>query len=624
MGRAIVLEWDPQRALVVGGNVARGGRPSLTRAVGFELPVRDESDEPMTLAESLAEGLAAQKLGKGDATVIVERSGAEMRVIEVPPVPDEELPQIVRFQSSREFSSLTDEWLLDYVPLPPLANGQHRVLAAAISPQVVAQIRGCCDKAGLHLKRVMLRPFAVARLLRRSGRLFGNLLLVERLAETIELTIFADANVQLTRSFRVSAEASVEAIVAQTLGEIRRTLGSFRNQNRDGSIARSLLMVDAPLGEPLAEGLREAIGGDVERVDPWELFQGSASVGCSPPEHSERFAAVLGAFDDASPDPATEIDFINPSRPPAAPSNRTRNLLVVVAVVALLASVGALYWMESTRLAGQVAALQAETREMRKDDEGYRDRMAEVQLVDEWVQDRVDWTDELARLSDRLPLPDDVILEQLTLSVDDREHVATLGMRGRVSNSRQVAVIERNLRATDEGRDISGKNITPTSTGSYRATFDETLTIDLVRAKELRLQQYEAGLTGTEESPVPDGGIDPEAPTESDDEGAIVADTDEIADESEVTDEAAADDETTGTDEPVSDDASDEPAEDELPAETTEGDEVETSETEEDGAATVGAETEEAESEAGEPASGGAESGGADSNGDRDADGEAR
>ncbi len=624
MGRAIVLEWDPQRALVVGGNVARGARPSLTRAVGFELPVRDESDEPMTLAESLAEGLASQKLGKGDATVIVERSGAEMRVIEVPPVPDEELPQIVRFQSSREFSSLTDEWLLDYVPLPPLANGQHRVLAAAISPQVVAQIRGCCDKAGLHLKRVMLRPFAVARLLKRSGRLFGNLLLVERLAETIELTIFADANVQLTRSFRVSGEASIEGIVAQTLGEIRRTLGSFRNQNRDGSIARSLLMVDAALGEPLAEGLRQAIGGDVERVDPWELFQGNASVGCSPPANTERFAAVLGAFDEATPDPATEIDFINPSRPPAAPSNRRRNLLIVVAVVALFASVGALYWMESTRLAGQVAALQAETREMRKDDEGYRDRMTEVQLVDEWVQDRVDWTDELARLSDRLPLPDDVILEQLTLSVDDREHIATLGMRGRVSNSRQVAVIERNLRATDEGRDISGKNITPTSTGNYRATFDETLTIDLVRAKEIRLQQYEAGLTGTDEMPVPDGGLDPEAPIETDEEGTNVAEIDETDAESDEAVETASDDESTDADEPGSEEASDVPGENESPADTTEADEVEPSETEEEGAEAEGAEAEGAETEAGAPAAGGVESGGAESNGDRDADGEAR
>lgn len=491
MGRSIVLEWDSRRVLVATGKVAKGSKPALSRAVGFVLPEGAESDEPMTLGESLAKGLSEHRVGKGEATVILERTSTEMRMISVPPVPDDELPQVVRFQAGREFSNLTDGWLLDYVKLPPTANGQGRVLAAAISPQVAVQIRAACDKAGLELKRVMLRPFAVARLLKRAGRLFGNLLVVERLAESIEMTIFADANVQLTRSIRISSEASNETLTQQILGEVRRTLGSFRNQQVDGEIKRSLLIMDEPLGTMLVDKLREVTAGDVEVTDAWELFEAGGLVGGDQPDQSYQYAAVLGALDDPTPDPNTEIDFINPSKPPAPPSNRTRNVIIGVAVASLAVAVVVLYWLEATRLDNNLKALQADVESLRKDDQEYMARMAEVELLNEWQRGHLDWMQELALISREMPLPDDAIVDSMTITVN-AEDAATLTLKGKASTPEMIRRIESELRDESNGREIKGKNNTPTNSEPYRFAFDETITLRLTRLHELREQAWDA------------------------------------------------------------------------------------------------------------------------------------
>ena len=178
MAKSIILEWDPSNVRVAVG-ASSAASPALSRLVTFPMDNGDESDEVVTIAESLAAGLDEQKVGRGDATVIVERAAAELRVLVVPPVPEEEFPSVVNFQANREFSSLAEGWLLDYIRLPGLPNGQSRVLAGAISPQVAAQIRGGCEKAGLSLKKVILRPFAVARLLTAANMVAESSILAE-------------------------------------------------------------------------------------------------------------------------------------------------------------------------------------------------------------------------------------------------------------------------------------------------------------------------------------------------------------------------------------------------------------------------------------------------------------
>ena len=482
MANTIILEWDPVRVRAAVGSASTNS-PSVQRTVTFDLTSGDESDEVVTMADSIATGLKEHKVGKGDAIVVVERSVTELRVLSVPPVPDDELPDVVRFQASREFTSVSDGWLVDFIRLPSSPNGQHRVLAGAISPQVAAQIRGTCDTAGLNLKKVVLRPFASGRLLATAGMLQEDCVLIEHLGETADLTVFSQGGLQLTRSIRVSSEASAEAVAKQLQMELKRTLTSFQNQQHDADVKRVLIMAPGDLSSSLESTLSEALELQCLAVDPWSIFNNLGSAKGSAPEHSETLAAVLGGFCSSSEDYA-EIDFVNPTKPPAPPSNRRRNVLIAATAATLLLSLGGLYWVQASQLDSRLAQLQEEVAKMGREDQTYQDRMKEIGMLEEWVNNRPNWLAEMGEMSQQFPLPDDAIVDNLGLSLDAKNQLAVIKLTGKASSVEAIRQLEQELRDPETGREVSGRQNSPTASGPYKFRFDETLTVDLAHQSQ--------------------------------------------------------------------------------------------------------------------------------------------
>lgn len=489
MANTIILEWDPTRVRAAVGS-ASANAPSVQRTVTFDLSSGEESDEVVTMADSISAGLKEHKIGKGDAIVVVERSVAELRVLSVPPVPDDELPDVVRFQAGREFTSVTDGWLVDFIRLPSSPNGQRRVLAGAISPQVAAQIRGTCDTAGLNLKKVVLRPFASGRLLAAAGMLQEDCVLIELLGETADMTVFSQSGLQLTRSIRVSSEASVEAIAKQMQMELKRTLTSFQNQQQNADVKRVLIMAPSDLSGSLESTLSEALELQCLAVDPWSIFKNLGSAKGSAPDHSETLAAVLGGLCSSSED-YSEIDFVNPTRPPAPPSNRRRNVLIAATAATLLVSLGGLYWVQASQLDSQLAQLQEEVAKMGREDQTHQDRLKEIGMLEEWVSNRPNWLAEMGEMSRQFPLPDDAIVDNLGLSLDEKNRLAVIKLTGKASSAEAIRQLEQELRDPETGREISGRQNSPTASGPYKFRFDETLTVDLAHQS-----QEETGETG--------------------------------------------------------------------------------------------------------------------------------
>ena len=480
MASTIILEWDPARIRAAVGTAATNS-PSVKKVVTFDLSSGDDTDEVMTMADIIAEGLKEQKVGKGDAVVVVDRSTAELRVLSVPPVPDDELPDIVRFQANREFTSVSEGWLIDFISLPPSPNGQRRVLAGAISPQVAAQIRGACDTAGLNLKKVILRPFASGCLLDKAGMLQEDCVLIEMLGDAADLTVYAQGELQLTRSIRLSAEASKEALTKQMQMELKRTLTSFQNQQHDAAIKRVILMAPESLAGSLEKELAEGTGLQCLSVDPWSVFKNIGSAKRQVPADSEQLAAVLGGLCTPAED-YSEIDFVNPTRPPAPPSNRRRNVLIAATAATLLASVGGLYWVQSSQLDAKLTQLQQEVAKMGREDLTHQDRLKEIEMLESWVGNRPNWLAEMGEMSQDFPLPDDAIVDNLGLALDEKNQLAVIKITGKASSAEAIRRLETELRDPDAGREISGRQNSPTAGGPYKFRFDETLTVELERA----------------------------------------------------------------------------------------------------------------------------------------------
>ena len=148
MSRLVAIEWDAKEARVVIGRKRASG-VAVDQALAIPLPPREEGStaEP-DVGGVLARALAEQGVARSEALVAVGRASIELRFLSTPPVPEEELPEVVRFQAVRQFTTLGEDWPLDFVPLAPNADGGMNVLAAAIAPDLLEQIRKDCSVAG--------------------------------------------------------------------------------------------------------------------------------------------------------------------------------------------------------------------------------------------------------------------------------------------------------------------------------------------------------------------------------------------------------------------------------------------------------------------------------------------
>ena len=72
-------------------------------------------------------------LGGATTLVGIGREQVQIVLLSLPPAPLEELPELVRFQAERSFTSLGNDAALDYIPLEGDAATPHQVLAAALS-----------------------------------------------------------------------------------------------------------------------------------------------------------------------------------------------------------------------------------------------------------------------------------------------------------------------------------------------------------------------------------------------------------------------------------------------------------------------------------------------------------
>ena len=149
MPRIVAIEWDASEARVVVGRT-RGKDAVLDDAFSVELAPRDpgQTFADVNVGERVAAALRDRNVGKAETLVAVGRASIELRQLALPRVPAEELPDLVRFQALQQFTKINEEWALDFVPLDSGTEEGLSVLAAAISPEMVQQIRETCLAGG--------------------------------------------------------------------------------------------------------------------------------------------------------------------------------------------------------------------------------------------------------------------------------------------------------------------------------------------------------------------------------------------------------------------------------------------------------------------------------------------
>ncbi len=415
MSRLIAIEWDNREARVAVASEKRG------RAVVedvFAIPF-EPTTGPKEIGRQLAAGLAAHRIRSGNALVGVGRTSIELKLFSLPPAPDDELPEMVRFQAPREFTSWGEGWPLDYVPLVGEPDQQRTVLAATISPEVVKQITETCQVAGVKPEHLVLRACAAASLLMRAKKVDGAepQLLIDLLADELDLTVTISGRVVFTRTARLPNEALSTADIAKPLvSEVRRTLGAAQNQLGGQKVERVWLCAGSDEQLELARNLSESLNLPTELFDPFADLPTTGHLELTNAAHRGRFAPVLGMLLDAGAGEAQAIDFLKPKRRAEKPSQRPRVMAYATAALVAVTLFGGWYWYHLSALDQQIADLKFENSKKQKVVDKYSEVINRVATIDEWRSEDVPWLDELKRLAEKLPPSEDVMLKELRLT----------------------------------------------------------------------------------------------------------------------------------------------------------------------------------------------------------------
>lgn len=489
MSRLLAIEWDNLEARYVLGRV-RGRVLTLERAGAFslagdatpmesgEIILRPTSRE--FLAERWRETLGRQHMARPRLLVAVSRARLEMRQLTVPPVPDADLPELVRLQAMREAGFLGDDAVLDFVPLTEDETVPRHVDAVAISADHLAAIQQTCTAAGWTPDRLLVRPYAAASAFRRLAPQAEEVVLLAEIAPTTaEILVLVGPRVLISRSVRLPL--GEQEGTTGLLAELRRTLVAVANQAGGNAVEAIYLCGSQAEHASTIEQLADELKLPVQAFDPLAGLNTTRELAADMPSNSGRLLPLVGILLDEATRTKPAIDLLEPRRVPQ-PIDRRLIAGLVASVVATIVLVGGFVAWSKFSAADEVndrlAAESKKLDELVKRADAKRAAVAEIGL---WADGDIVWLDELRDLSLRFPSARDAVLLRLTMARSSNKG-GTVEMQGLVRDPSIVGRMESNLR--DAHHEVRSKRVQATiQERRYTWQFDSSLSVTR-RAKD--------------------------------------------------------------------------------------------------------------------------------------------
>lgn len=461
MARLLALEWDDHEARAVVASV-RGESAVIEEAFAVPLPpVGEQGGGDQDRGKVIGAALSARRVGRAQTLIAVGRANIELKQLSLPPSPDDELPDLVRFQAMRDFNALGENWPLDFIPLTSEADKPRPVLAAAISPDLVKQIQETAQLAGVTPERLILRPCAAASLLQRSHwrEAASAQLLVDVLAEEADLTVLVDGQVVFLRTARLPGDALASDGYRPLLGEIRRTVAAARNQLEGRKVEAVHLCGSGEDHAALAAQIEQGCDLPCRLFDPFAGLKLGGELSTAPPEQTGRFAPLLGMLlDEAESKPPT-IDFLNPRRRPPPPDRRRAIVWAAAAVASVVLLAYFWFWSETAAMDDQIAQLEEQVRNQQALVAKFQETELAAKEIAAWTASDINWLDELRELSNDFPQAKDVLITQLRGG--PRNDGGEIALEGYLREAATSDVLEASLR--DGAHRVEGRGLTQDS-----------------------------------------------------------------------------------------------------------------------------------------------------------------
>ena len=162
MSDFLAIDLELHRICGIEASVERGS-VKIRKSFSLEVPESISVDDPQGLGEWLKGELRRERVSASQVCISLPREDVIVRHLETPDVSDNELPDLVRYQSAAKSSIPLDQLTLDFLPLPRRTDSTVRdVLVSTVHQDRIKRLRTISSAAGLDLQSVGVSSVATA------------------------------------------------------------------------------------------------------------------------------------------------------------------------------------------------------------------------------------------------------------------------------------------------------------------------------------------------------------------------------------------------------------------------------------------------------------------------------
>ena len=418
------------------------------------------SMEPAVVAGAIAEDPRSKQSGIRSIAILLPRSSFALKVLQVPPCQPTELDTLVRLATAGRTSMAVEELALGYMCRSASVERTQDVLVATMAAATQNEWKAAFQAVGYDLSGVGVQGVAITPALVHYGCRSGVV------AHVTDDECYAIALLdELPRAVVhgvIHADSSRDTQVA-TL--IRRLL-----LNKVSSTECSTIYVHATDAEVLIPQLRSHF--DDSEVAPLSI-----------PIAPERLAALGWMYGAGT---TSQLDlFVNH----AVNGTKRRPKWIAASLAALLCAtaIGAVYEYQCRSWDAEIATLQQTHAELESQIKQYEPVTQAVATISPWIKQRVNWSNEIAQLLDKVPSTQHLALKQIRGELLNSTGQAIVQMTGVADNANTVTEFQQAIASGDAGHELYPRGIRPsTDRSDYPVQFEVEINLHVGQATKSR------------------------------------------------------------------------------------------------------------------------------------------
>ncbi|WP_339731135.1 hypothetical protein [uncultured Gimesia sp.] len=447
MADYLAINWEKTGLSGVEAHVS-GSAISVKRA--FHIAWPDElhpTQDPISAGSWLKNEFARLKLASKQVLISFPRHDSTIRLIEIPNVPLDEVPEIVRFQTATKSSVPLGQLFLDYLLLPLQEEKITRdVLVASILKELHDQAVKTFRSMGLEIVSTGISSLTAAEWIAHVDSKILNVptLIVNQIDHHLELSLINKQ--QLLFSYSTSITSGDQAAIEQAMQtEINRFLLS-RSAQLAGQNVETVFLIGVPQSQQeFAAKLGERLQCAVEVLDPLTYLNSTTSEE-TVFEFPGVLAGPLGMLYSQSQKKLDAIDFLHPHKAEEKPDRRKLQIgLGVAGVVLVLLTAMFLTQRSVSDLDEQLADRQKVSKDLAEFLKRGQPTLESVALIDEWENSNSKALKVMQELNTVLPGTDRVYLNELDVTRSAGQSISRLRATGHAKNDLDIRDLNQQL-----------------------------------------------------------------------------------------------------------------------------------------------------------------------------------